>query len=179
MWHSLNLLSSSLNQVSGLWGQKLWILNATWETVCCSSCSFFDAILYACITKECGLEVDCNQVQERAYAKAGSTLCRSTCFVLYSKRCTWDANNMVCAVAACKVECGVTNCRRDVHRLRARLLLYIRIGRLGRVYTISTHVLNMWYGHVTCRREIRREEWVRHNKLFFIPRIVESIFLIL
>ncbi len=46
------------------------------------SVSSFDAILDAnkgSITKECGLEVDCNRVQERAYAKAGSTLCRSTC----------------------------------------------------------------------------------------------------
>jgi len=34
------------------------------------------------ITKECGLDVDCNRVQERACAKAGSTLCRSTCLVL-------------------------------------------------------------------------------------------------
>ncbi len=34
-------------------------------------------------TKERGLEVDCNRVQERAYAKAGSILCRSTCLVLY------------------------------------------------------------------------------------------------
>jgi hypothetical protein len=41
------------------------------------------------ITQECGLEVDCNRVQERAYAKAGSTLCRSKCFVLYSKTCMW------------------------------------------------------------------------------------------
>ena len=46
------------------------------------SVSSFDAILDAnkgSFTKECGLEVDCNRVQERAYAKAGSTLCRSTC----------------------------------------------------------------------------------------------------
>jgi hypothetical protein len=40
-------------------------------------------------TKECGLELDCNRMQERACAKAGSTLCRSMCFVLYSKTCTW------------------------------------------------------------------------------------------
>jgi hypothetical protein len=31
-------------------------------------------------------------------------------------------------------------CGRDVLTLRARLLLYIRIVRLGRVYTLSTHV---------------------------------------
>jgi hypothetical protein len=37
--------------------------------------------------------------------------------------------------------------------LRARLLLYFRIGRLGRVYTISTHMLNIWYGHVMCPQE--------------------------
>ncbi len=30
----------------------------------------------------------------------------------YSKTCMWDANNVLCceAVAACKVECGVTRC---------------------------------------------------------------------
>jgi hypothetical protein len=125
MLHTLNLLSSCLNQVSGSWVQKLWILNDTWETVCCSSLSFFSAILYVCITKERSLEVDCNHVQERKYAKAGNTLCCSTCFVLYSKTCTWDANNVVYDVAACKVERGVTNCGREVHTLRARLLLYI------------------------------------------------------
>jgi hypothetical protein len=43
---------------------------------------------FCMFTKECGLGVNCNRVQERAYAKAGSTLCRSTCFVLYSKTCT-------------------------------------------------------------------------------------------
>ena len=53
-----------------------------------SSCSLssLDAILDAnkgSFTKECGLEVDCNRVQERACAKAGSTLCRSTCEVLF------------------------------------------------------------------------------------------------
>jgi hypothetical protein len=37
-----------------------------------------------------------------------------------------------------------------VHMLRARLLLYFRIGRLGRVYSISTHVLKhlVWSGDV-------------------------------
>ncbi len=40
-------------------------------------------------TKECGLEFDYSRVQERACAKEGSTLCRSTCVVLYSKTCTW------------------------------------------------------------------------------------------
>ena len=85
MWQILNLLSSWRNQVFGLCGQKLWILNAMWATPW--SCSSFAAILL--ITKECGLEVDCNCVQERAYAKAGSTLCHSTCFVLYSKTQSW------------------------------------------------------------------------------------------
>jgi hypothetical protein len=33
-------------------------------------------------------------------------------------------------MAAGKVECGVTNCGRDVHTLRARLLLYFRTDRL-------------------------------------------------
>ena len=50
------------------------------------SVSSFDAILDAnkgSFTKECGLEVDCNRVQERACAKAGSTLCRSTCKVIF------------------------------------------------------------------------------------------------
>jgi hypothetical protein len=33
MQHTLNLLSSCLNQVSESCGQKLWILNAMWETL--------------------------------------------------------------------------------------------------------------------------------------------------
>ncbi len=53
-----------------------------------SSCSLssLNAILDAnkgSFTKECGLEVDCNRVQGRACAKAGSTVCRSTCEVLF------------------------------------------------------------------------------------------------
>ncbi len=35
-----------------------------------------------------------------------------------------------------KSNVGVTNCGRDVHTIRARLLLYFRIGRLGRVFII-------------------------------------------
>ncbi len=41
---------------------------------------------FCIFTKECGLEVDCHRVQERACAKAGSTLCRPTCFV-YIRGC--------------------------------------------------------------------------------------------
>ena len=72
-----NLLSIFRNHVDGLWGQKSGIRNATWPT-CWSlwSVSSFDAILdvhKGSFTKERGLEVDCNRVQERAYAKAGST----------------------------------------------------------------------------------------------------------
>jgi hypothetical protein len=44
------------------------------------------------------------------------------------------------AVAACKVERGVTRCG-DVNTLRAELLLvYFRLGRLQRVYTYVQHV---------------------------------------
>ncbi len=83
MLQILNLLSIFRNHVDGSWGQKSGIRNATWPT-CWSSCSLssFDTILDAnkgSFTKECGLDVICNRVQERAYAKAGSTLCRSTC----------------------------------------------------------------------------------------------------
>jgi hypothetical protein len=46
---------------------------------------------FGCSQKECGLEVDCRRVQERACAKAGSILRRSTCVVLYLKR----ANNVL------------------------------------------------------------------------------------
>ncbi len=46
MLHTLNLLSSCLNHVSGFLGQKLWILNATWEMA--SSRSFLVAIFDAC-----------------------------------------------------------------------------------------------------------------------------------
>ena len=59
----------------------------------------------------------------------------------YSKTCTW-ANNVLCceAVAACKVERGVTRCG-DVNTLRAELLLvYFRLGRLQRVSTYVQHV---------------------------------------
>ena len=62
------------------------------------------------ITKECGLDVDCNRVQERAVQRLGvpSAALRAK---FYSKTCTW-ANNVLCceAVAACKVERGVTRC---------------------------------------------------------------------
>jgi hypothetical protein len=82
-----HLLSIFRNHVAGLWGQKSGIQKATWPT-CWSSCSLstLDAILDAnkgSFTKECGLEVDCKRVQERACAKAGSTLCRSMCKVLF------------------------------------------------------------------------------------------------
>jgi hypothetical protein len=81
-----NLLSIFLNHVLGSWGQKSGIRNATWPT-CWSSWSFssFAAILFVHkgdFTKECGLGVDCNCVQERACAKAGRTLFRSSCLVL-------------------------------------------------------------------------------------------------
>jgi hypothetical protein len=76
-----NLLSIFRNQVFGSWGQKSGILNTTWATCWSSwSLSSFAAILYS--SQSSGLEVDCNHVQERACAKAGSTLCRSTCLVL-------------------------------------------------------------------------------------------------
>jgi hypothetical protein len=80
-----NLLSIFRNHVVGSWGQKSGIRNAAWPT--CSSWSFssFAAILFVHkgdFTKECGLGVDCDRVQERACAKAGRTLCRSTCLVL-------------------------------------------------------------------------------------------------
>jgi hypothetical protein len=53
------------------------------------------------------------------------------------------------AVAACKVERGVTRCGGDVNTLRAGpTLVYFRLDRLQRV---STHVQQMWgiIGHVT------------------------------
>jgi hypothetical protein len=107
-----NLLSILRNHIDGSGGQKSGIRNATWPT-CWSSCSLssFDAILdlhKGAFTKECGLEVDCNRVQERVCAKAGTTLCCSTCLVFYSKTCTWVLITCCETVAACKVECGVT-----------------------------------------------------------------------
>jgi hypothetical protein len=109
-----NLLSIFRNHVDGSWGQKSGIWNATWPT-CWSSCSLssFDGILdvhKGSFTKECGLAVDCSRVQERACAKAVSTLCRSTCLVFNSKTCTWVLITCCEAVATCKVECGVTRC---------------------------------------------------------------------
>jgi hypothetical protein len=68
----LNLLSILRNQVFGSWDPECHVGHVL------VSVFFF-----------CRQEVDFNRVQERACAKAGSTLCRSRCFVLYSKTCTW------------------------------------------------------------------------------------------
>ncbi len=65
MLQILNLLPSWRNHVFGSCGQKLWILNATWATCWCFSS--FAAILYD-IHKGVWPRVDCNHVQERAYA---------------------------------------------------------------------------------------------------------------
>jgi hypothetical protein len=73
-----NLLSILRNHVFGSWGQKSGILNATWAT-CWSSwpLSSFAAILYVhkgVFTKDCGLGVDCNRVQERRVQRACAAL---------------------------------------------------------------------------------------------------------
>jgi hypothetical protein len=126
-----DLLSILQNQVFGSCGQKSQILKATWAT-CCSLSSFFAAILF---TKECGLEVDCNLVQERVYAKAGSTLCRSTCLVLYSKACT-------CVLITCrdtwpreKLNAGSPDVERCKHIKSQATTVYFRQGKLGPVFT--------------------------------------------
>jgi hypothetical protein len=91
-------------------------------------------------TKECGLEVDCNRVQERACAKAGSTLCRSTCLVLYSKTCTWVLITCCVALPRVKWNAGSPDVERCKHVKSRATTVYFSIGRLGRVYTYVQHV---------------------------------------
>ena len=93
-------------------------------------------------TKECGLEVDCNRVQERACAKAGSTLCRSTCVVLYSKTCTWVVITCCESWLRVKSNAGGHQMGRDVNMLRAELLLCISVYRQARasIYICTTSV---------------------------------------
>ena len=121
---------------------------------CWSSCSLssLDAILDAnkgSFTKECGLDVDCDRVQERAYAKAGSTLCRSTCQVFIRKTCTWA---LTCCVVRLwprvKSNAGSPDVERCKHVKSQATTVFFKLGTLRRV---STYVQHVWgiIGHVT------------------------------
>jgi hypothetical protein len=99
-------------------------------------------------TKECGLEVDCNRVQERAWAKVGSTLSRSTWFVLYSKTFTCVLITCCEAWLCVKSNTGSPDVERCKHFKSWATTAYFSIGRLGQV---STYVQHVWgiIGHVT------------------------------
>jgi hypothetical protein len=104
------------------------------------SCVFISPT-YACSQRSVFWKLTAVACRKRAFcdgckfhcAKSGSTLCHSKCVVLCSKTCVWGTNNVVYVVAACKIECRVTNCGRDVHTLRALALPYFRQSRLRRV----------------------------------------------
>jgi hypothetical protein len=85
-----------------------------------------------------GLEVDCNRVQERT--KAGSTLCRSTCIVLYSKTCTWVLITCCEAWPRVKSNAGSQNVERCKHVKSQTTTVYFRLGKLRRVSTYVQHV---------------------------------------